>query len=67
MNCADKSSVSSTNKPITKYHERKISKTLYRVTSIYKGEIDFTKAIEDLIIRKILRDENVSQMCSENL
>ena len=44
----------------TAYFEKKIGKTLYRVTCVYKGEIDFAKAIEDLTIRKILRDENTS-------
>jgi len=42
---------------IRTYGEEKIGKTLYCVTSIYKGEIDFAKAMEDLIIRKILRGE----------
>ena len=51
--------------PIVTYHEKKIGNTLYRVTSIYKGEIDFKKAIEDLTIRKILRDENVFKLCDE--
>ena len=51
--------------PIVTYHEKKIGNTLYRVTSIYKGEIDFAKAIEDLTIRKILRDENVFMLCTE--
>ena len=36
--------------------EKQIGKTLYRVTSIYKGEIDLQKALEDLIVRKILRE-----------
>jgi len=40
----------------TTYHERQIGKTLYRVTSVYKGEIELKKALEDLTIRKILRD-----------
>jgi hypothetical protein len=39
------------------YDEKKIGKTLYCVTSVYKGEIDFAKAMEDLIVRKILRGE----------
>ena len=52
-------------KPVTTYHEKKIGNTLYRITSIYKGEIDFAKAIEDLTIRKILRDENVFKICTE--
>ena len=47
-------------KPATTYYEKKIGKTLYRITSEYKGEIDLTKALEDLIIRKMLRNENVS-------
>jgi hypothetical protein len=44
--------------PIITYHEKKIGKTLFRVTSIYKGEIDLKKALEELTVRKILRDEN---------
>ena len=43
--------------PIETYYEKKIGKTHYRVTSVYKGEIELSKALEDLIIRKILRDE----------
>ena len=57
--------VNSLNKPITTYHEKKIDKTLYRVTNIYKGEVDFARTIEDLTITKILRDENVLQVCVE--
>lgn len=44
--------------PVTTYHERKIGNTLYRVTSVYKGEIDLGKTLEDLTVRKILRSEN---------
>ena len=44
--------------PVTTYHEKKIGKTLYRVTSVYKGEFELGKALEDLTVRKILRDEN---------
>ena len=43
-----------------KNHEEKIGKTLYRVTTVYKGEFDFAKAMEELIVRKILRDEQDS-------
>ena len=53
--------------PVTTYHEKRIGNTLYRVTSIYKGEVDFAKAIEDLTIRKILRDENVFMLCSDGV
>lgn len=49
-----------TDVPITTYHEEKIGKTIYRVTNEYKGEIDLAKALEDLTIRKILRQENVA-------
>ena len=45
--------------PLTTYHEKEFNKTLYRVTSVYLGEIDLAKALEDLTIRKILQHENV--------
>ena len=41
----------------TLYHEEKIGKTLYRVTSVHKGELDLARALEELIVRKILRSE----------
>ena len=47
-------------RPTTTYHERKIGKTLYRVTSVYKGEIELGKALEDLTVQKILHSENAS-------
>ena len=46
------------NEPVTTYQEKMIGKTLYRVTSVYKGEFELGKALEDLTIRKILREEN---------
>ena len=46
---------------LTAHHEKMINKTLYIVTSVYKGEIDFAKAMEDLIIRKILREDGAFQ------
>ena len=63
MNYKDKTAVDKPNKPITIYHEKKIGKTLYRVTSVYKGEIELGKALEDLTIRKILRAENSAMGC----
>jgi len=51
---ADK--VTHDSKVVTTYQEKQIGKTLYRVTSVYKGEIDLQKALEDLIVRKILRE-----------
>ena len=42
----------------TTYHEQEIRKTLYNVTSVYMGEISLAKALEDLIARRILQQEN---------
>jgi len=50
-------------KNTTEYHEVKIGKTLYRVTSVYLGEIDLGRALEDLTVRKILRSENLFPQC----
>jgi hypothetical protein len=49
------------NKPITTYHERKIGKTVYRITSVFKGEIDLQKTLEDLTVQKILQAERASR------
>ena len=46
--------------PVTTYHEKKINGTIYRVTSVYKGEIELGKALEDLTVKKILAIENPS-------
>jgi len=43
--------------PVVTYHEEKIGKTLYRVTSVHKGDVDIAKVLEDLVVRKILRHE----------
>jgi hypothetical protein len=45
--------------PIVNYVEKKIGKTLYRVTNVHKGEIDLSKTLEDIIVRKILMEQNV--------
>ena len=42
---------------ITMYHEKIIGKTLYRVTSIYLGKYEINKILEDLIVKRVLRDE----------
>lgn len=44
-------------KPLSTYHEKSIGKTLFRVTTIYKKEVDFKKTIEDSIIKRIVNDE----------
>ena len=59
MKYEDKSISDTSVEPVTTYHEKKIGRTLFRVTSVYKGEIELAKALEDLTIRKILRSENV--------
>lgn len=48
------------NEPLTSYHEVKIGRTLYRVTSVYKGEIELKKALEDLTVNKALRSEQAA-------
>ncbi len=40
------------------YHEMTIGKTLYRITSVYRGEFDLGKALEDLTVSKISREIN---------
>lgn len=54
------------NEPISTYREEKIGKTLYRITNVYNGKIDFTKAMEDLIVRIIIREEGKHTICSDN-
>ena len=43
------------------YQETKIGRSLYRVTSVHKGEFELAKALEKLIVGKILREENSLQ------
>jgi hypothetical protein len=43
-------------KAVTTYQEKQIGKTHYRVTGVYKDEIDLQKALENLIVKKILRE-----------
>ena len=59
MNYKDKTDSEQPINQVTTYHEKKIDKTLFRVTSVYTGKIDFKKALEDLIVRKILRNESI--------
>jgi len=46
------------DEPVVTYHEEKIGKTLYRVTSVHKGEVNITRILEDLIVKKILGHES---------
>ena len=57
LNNGDKTT-NTTSKAVTTYREKQIGKTLFRVTSIYKGKIELKKALEDLTVRKILQAEN---------
>ena len=43
--------------PVATYHEKKVGKNLYRVTSLYQGKLDLAHALEDLIVNKILISE----------
>ena len=40
----------------TSYREVMIGNKIYRVTSVYKGEINLKDALEDLAVRRALRD-----------
>lgn len=40
----------------TSYRELQIGKVLYRVTSVYKGEINLKKALEDLAVHRVARE-----------
>jgi hypothetical protein len=42
--------------PVTTYREVPIGKTVYRVTSVFLGEKDLIKTLEDLAVRKAMTD-----------
>lgn len=42
--------------PTTSYKEIKIGNTLYRVTSVFSGEKDLGKALEQLAIRRAMTE-----------
>ena len=52
---AVKANATSDKSAETSYHEVKVGKTLYCVTSVYKGEIELGKALEELTVKKVLR------------
>ena len=43
-------------KPSTSYKEIRIGNTLYRVTSVFSGEKDLGKTLEDLAVRRALAE-----------
>ena len=57
----------SPKKPVTTYHEKKIGNTLYKITSVHKGEIELGKALEDLTVKKILALENPAARCASKM
>ena len=42
------------NKPATSYKEVRIGNTIYRVTSVFNGEKDLGKTLEQLAIRRAM-------------
>ena len=53
------------NRQQTSYKEVQLGGTLYRVTSVFTGEKDLAKTLEELAVRKVLAEvtagENVSK------
>ena len=45
----------------TTYKEMQIGNTLYRVTSVFSGEKDLGKALEDLAVRRIMAETAPAQ------
>ena len=41
--------------PVTTYHEVMVGKTLFRVTSVYRGQIELREALENLTVSKALQ------------
>ena len=44
--------------PTTSYKEIQIGNTLYRVTSVFTGEKDFKKTLEQIVVRKAMTEIN---------
>ena len=42
--------------PTTTYYEKKVGKTLYCVTNVYAGKFELGKLLEEIIIKRVLRD-----------
>ncbi|MDR1565111.1 MAG: hypothetical protein LBS74_09155 [Oscillospiraceae bacterium] len=51
------------NDPTTTYKEVKIGRTTYRVTSVFLGEKDLGKTLEQLAIRKAMADIQTGTLC----
>jgi hypothetical protein len=46
-------------KQITTYHETKVGKHLFHVTSVFLGKVELSTALENLAVSKILANESV--------
>lgn len=44
------------NKPSASYKEVRIGKTLYRVTSVFSGEKDLARTLEQLAVRRAMTE-----------
>jgi len=44
----------------TTFHEQKVGRTWFRVTSVYNGDIDLARTLEDLIVRKVAAAQKTS-------
>jgi hypothetical protein len=44
-----------TNTTQQTYHEIKVGRTIYRVTSFFSGKVQLDKALEDLTVKKVLQ------------
>jgi len=60
LNYEDKSVSNKSTRPVTTYHEEKHGNTLYRITNVYLGRMDFAKTIEGLIVRKVIMHESIN-------
>jgi len=47
--------ITNTTKSQQTYNEVKVGRTLYRVTSVFKGEVELGKALEELTVKKVLQ------------
>ena len=45
-----------TNKTTTSYKEVRIGNTIYRVTSVFTGEKDLGKTLEELAVRRAMNE-----------
>lgn len=54
MNTKNNDTVSG-ERTVTTYHEVMVGNTLFRVTSVYRGQVELRDALENLTVSKALR------------